>query len=142
MIELPNAVDSVAIERVYSRALEFIAKPWRKTLTGDALQLQQQRWNLARTRAYQRYVYRDKFMLKWLDQAANVAWHMNEAQRVRFKQEGYDEYFRASGEFGEAQAFRQAFQWMDSSDESARKTRFSVYHAIYMAVAEELWGPA
>lgn len=141
MIELPHAVDSAAIERVYARALEFIGKPWRKTLTGDALAQRQKRWDLTKLRAWQRYVYRDKFMLKWLDQATNVAWHMNEAQRIRFKQEGYDEYFRASGEFGEAQAFRQAYQWMDASDAIARATRFSVYHAIYMAVAEELWGP-
>jgi hypothetical protein len=141
MIELPNAVDGAAVERVYGRALDFIGKPWRKTLTGDALQKHQKLWDLAKLRAYQRYVYRDKYMLKWLDQAANVMWHMNEVQRVRFKQEGYDEYFKASGEFGEAQAFRQAYQWMDGSDEQARNTRFGVYHAIYMAVAEELWGP-
>lgn len=142
MIELPHAVDRTAIERVYGRALEFIGKPWRRTLTGDERALAQRRWDLAKMRAYQRYIYRDKQMLLWLDRAANVSWHMNEEQRIRFRQEGYDEYFRASGEFGEAQAFRQAFQWMDATDARSRETRFSVYHAIYMAVAEELWGPA
>jgi hypothetical protein len=141
-VALPENVNKVTVEAVYARMLEY-KRQWGER--PESSLPWHGRWSARRrsatlTRAINMVLDRHSLMLLYLEKGADILQKMNDEQRVRFKQEGHDEYDRRSGEFMEFQVWREAYRVMDKGDPESIHRASDLYKWVYAAIADYLLG--
>lgn len=123
MIELPEFMNARIIERTYQRAMAM-----QNRTANDAYSRRMIEHGLRRARA------RDGKMLLFLEKGTEYLRQMNDAQKSRFAQQGYDQ---PNVEFTEFSTWREAYLLMLEPSHHA-DVKMDVFRWVYAAVAEAL----
>lgn len=130
-VELEPFVTDKLVEHVYIRAQRAQAAH-RTRATTFLTAFRERGMRLARAR--------DPRLLKFLDLASERMWKLQEPQRSRFRQEGFDGHARLTGDFTEFSTFKQALLLADQLHKEGDCSH-EVFGWLYAAAAEAVYGP-
>lgn len=127
-VELPDSVSDARVEWTHKRAMTMQAEHVRRAGRRYTEAWRQRGVRLARER--------DPKLLKFLELAAERLYKLQAPQVSRFRQEGYDEHARRSGEFTEFSTWKNGMLLADQG----KGCDPEVFGWLYGAAAEAVHG--